>query len=97
MNHRRTCQNRRPPKTNKQNVPLVPTTRPKRVAAIRQGEKMVVWAGILNNSEHVDWFEDSKEHEVDVSELEVPQADIPRQSMQVIDIETMMSSVWDEE
>jgi hypothetical protein len=42
-------------------------TRPKRLSAIRQGERMVVWTSRLN-SEHVDWADDDDEqnNEVDV-------------------------------
>lgn len=50
------------------------------------------------NSEHGNWFEnfgDDKENKVDARELDVPQSDILQHPVQVIDLDTMISNVWE--
>lgn len=62
--HAGTCKQKKSITKPKQNV--VPLTRPKRIAAIRQSERMVVWTSRLN-AEHIDWFDSDEDDDNEVA------------------------------
>ncbi|XP_037033492.1 uncharacterized protein LOC119072388 isoform X2 [Bradysia coprophila] len=82
------------PKKTSVATPPRPVTRPKRLAAIRQGEKMIVWSSRLN-AEHVDWF-DEEDDDIAMSDIVLPIRENNQDVIPIVDIETKMTSQWTE-
>lgn len=79
--------------TNAKQRPVA-STRPKRLAAVRQAEKMVVWSSRLN-AEHVDWFDEDDE-ETSVGQMTLPSSENDHNTIPIIDLEKRMSLQWQE-
>jgi hypothetical protein len=63
------------------------------LAAIREGQKMVVWKSRLN-AEHVDWFDDNDD-EIDLRSLELPTLNVVQDVMPTYDFDVRMKNPWD--
>lgn len=92
--HLRICSKKKPPK--KKTVETVRSARPKRLAAIRQREKMIVWSSKLN-AEHVDWFDDDSDNEVDVKSLVAEVKTKDDNTLPVYELDTIMKNEWNDE
>lgn len=75
---------------------IVRSSRPKRLAAIRQREKMVIWCSKLN-AEHVDWFDDASDNEVDVQNLSLAELKTNDNILPVYELDRVMENKWDNE
>lgn len=81
----------------KKTVETVKKSRPKRLAAVRQQEKMVVWCSRLN-AEHVDWFDDSSDNEVDTHSLSEAEIKAKHDNiLPVYDLDQIMKNEWENE
>ena len=71
---------------------ILPRIRPKRTAAKRQREQMVVWTSRLND-EHVDWFDEEEVEETeDINHSKTGESVLP-----VLDMDYVMSSEWEDD
>lgn len=78
---------------------VVISSRPKRLAAVRQREKMVVWSSKLN-AEHVDWFDEDygSDNEVDVQPLNVVEVEKEKDDQfPVFELDSVMRNEWENE
>jgi hypothetical protein len=87
--HQKVCQKTsRLPKSSKDSFKII---RPQRLAAKRQGEKMVVWVSCLNG-QHVDWFDDFDSDIENISDID----DDSINAMPIIDLDKYMKDPFDD-